>query len=358
MENKNEALEFEKEMHSDNMVLEAGTQESADGVLEEEEEPIKVTPVVKKQLSRNEEAKELIKSAEALVNQADKEVNNVKEVVSKNVYKFEEAKANILNTTMVHNMILLERANFEHHKEVMGEPFEISLESMPDHFSLAKITSGRFSGFLLAILGIIVTVVAWILAASSQTGVAVSPEKVPDDASLNTLMTWIGGGMTGGVGNPELGMITLITTALLVGWAIYKFRVAMRETRNFRVAHEAFEKSHSYVDNQKEVKSEMERMNEHLKAAVTIINDYKILLDEQNAKLQRILHIEGQLDEFDAYHYTSQAVMQDSEKLMNRMENLLSTPVTKEGRLNEASEYALIEAKALYESYVSWLYNS
>lgn len=353
MDKKEDIIEFTK---SDNDVLEQGAVESDDGVLEKE--IVEEAPIKPKKVSKNEEAKALIKNAEVLVHEADSEVNSVKEVVAKSVDRFEEAKATMLNTTMVHNMILLEKANFEHHKEESHEPFEVSLESMTDEFSLAKITSGRFTGLILAILGIMATALAWIFIASYKTGTEITPDQVPDEATQNTLLTWIGGGMTGAQGDPQFGLATLVVTALLIGWGIYKLRVSMRESRNFRVAHDTFEKSHGYVESQKAAKSEMERMDDHVNATTALIGDYKILLDEVNAKLQRVLHIEGSLESNRDYHSSSQQLMQDSEKLMNRMEDLLSTPMTKEGKLNEASEYALIEAKALYESYVSKLYNS
>ncbi|MCH9739701.1 MAG: hypothetical protein K0U38_02490 [Epsilonproteobacteria bacterium] len=348
-------IEIKDNKQADNdIVLEESLSDSSDGVLEEE--VVESTPKKAKPLSKNEEAKELMKNSEELISAADSEVQATKEVVKENVAKFEDVKATLSNTTITQSMILLEKANYEYTKEQAEEPFEVSVESMMDHFTLANISSGRFTGFLLAILGIIATAVAWLFVASSKTGTEITPDKIPDDSVLQTLFTWIGGGMTGGEGNPLFGMITLGVTALLIGWAIYKLRVAMRENKNYRVAHETFDKSHGYVESQKEAKTEMEHLDEHIRVCTPLIEDYKVLLDEQNAKLKRVLHIEGALENSSDYHYSSQQTMQESAKLMDKVEHLISTPMTKEGKLNEASTYAYIEAKALYEHHISKLY--
>jgi len=356
MEKREDIIEFEKSETKDNGALESSASELKDDLLEHE--ITEVIPKKVKKMTKNDQAKKLIKDAQELVHKADDEVGLAKEALAKSIDRFEESKSEILNTTMEHNVTLLKKANFEHQKYESGEPFEVSLESETENFSLAKVTSGRFTGFILAILGIIATVAAWVFVASYKTGTKINLDQLPDEEIQNTILTWIGGGMTGAQGNPLFGMVTVVVTALLIGWVIYKLRLSMGENRNFKVASRTFEKSHGYVENQKKAKTEIERVNEHLNNATTLLLDYKVLLEELNAKLQRILHIEGVLERQSDYHASSQQAMKESDKLMSRIEVLLNTPVTKEGKLNKASEDALIEAKLLYESFVSRLYNS
>ena len=360
MEKREDIIEFEKtetrKQKEDDGTLESSVSELKDDALEHE--IVQMTPKKHKKMTKNDQAKKLIKDAQELVHKADDEVDLAKETLAKSIDRFEALKIEMLNTTMAHNTDLLKKANFEHQKYESDEPFEVSLESTTEKFSLDKVTSGRFTGLILAILGIIAAVAAWVFVASYKTGTKINLDQLLDEATQNTLLTWIGGGITGGQGDPLFGVVAVVVTALLVGWAIYKLRLSMRENRNFKVASRTFEKSHGYVENQKKIKTEMERLDEHLNAATTLMLDYKVLLEELNAKLQRILHIEGALERQSDYHTSSQQVMKDSDKLMNRIEVLLSTPMTKEGKLNKASEDALNEAKLLYESFVSKLYNS
>ena len=83
---------------------------------------------------------------------------------------------------------------------------------------------------------------------------------------------------------------------------------------------------------------------------------YAIIIDEQNAKLKRVLHVEGKLEDVNDYHTNSKHLMSEIVNLMKRAERLASIPVSKEGRLNEASVNAYREAKALYDSYITQVY--
>jgi len=142
----------------------------------------------------------------------------------------------------------------------------------------------------------------------------------------------------------------------IIGWIVYKIRVSLIENANFRVANETFEKSNLYVENQKEAKSEMERIDAHIVAIIPIIENYRVLLDEQNAKLQRVLHIEGIKKDSSEYHSSSIDTMKETDLLMERVEALVLTPITKDGKLNDDSVSALHEAKSVSDYFVSKIY--
>jgi len=309
-----------------------------------------------KLLTKNEEAKELIKSSSEIIEQADADVESTKNIVSENVNQFEKSKSELLNSTFTHGQVLLERAAYEYSKKEEDEPFEISLGTVSESVKVSNVSSGAFTGFLLSIIALIGTVVTWLYIASTKVGVTLNPEQLPPQEDLTSIFTWIGGGMTGGAGNPMFGEIITGVTALLVAWIVYKVRVSTKENKNIKVANRTLEESHIYAKSQQELKSDMEIINEHIISATATINDYRILLNEQNAKLERVLHVEGLKEENSEYHSSSKDIMQDSEELMRKVEDLFTIPITKDGKLNENSKFALIEAKALYNSYISKLY--
>jgi len=353
MGNKSETVEVAENNHEEREEnrLESVEQE----VLVEDKQEVVVVKKAKP-LSRNEEAKALIKNSEALISEVDSEVRETKVIVAQNVANFELMKATISNSTLRESSSLLEQVNFEHLKDEVEEPFEVSLGTGYQNINVPSIRSGRFTGLLLALIGMLVTAVAWILLASAKTASYIQFDKIPDQTQIQNIFLWIGGGMTGGAGDPMFGMVTVGVSAFVVGLVIYKMRVSMKENKNFKVANKIFEESNSYVVNQQESKTEMEYVNEHIQECTPLIEGYKILLDEQNAKLKRVIFIEGTLEENSDYHSSSKEIMKNSDRLMRRVEHLISVPVTNGGRLNETSTYALIEAKALYESFLSKIY--
>ncbi len=323
------------------------------------EEKLIINQKTKKAINKNEQAKELMKNSIELISKVDKDVEVTKKTIAEDVNRLEEIKNNFLNTTFTQSQILLEKASYIYSRNEAQEPFEISLGTTNENIRVKNISSGAFMAFIFAIITMIITAGAWIYFASIKTGVKLQlqPPVIPTHKEIEKMLTWIGGGMTGAEGNAIFGIVTVGLSAIILGFLVYKTFVSIKENKNFKVANDIYEKSHTYVEKQKESKTEMERIDEHIKNIIPMVENYKYLLDEQNATLQRILHVEGIKEDYNEYHPSSVESMKDTEKLMNRVEELITTPVTKEGKLNEVSEYTLYEAKELYNYYLSKIYD-
>jgi len=328
-------------------------------------EPEEVVPVSKpkKALTKTEIAREKMKEAESLIAAANDEVKEVHTVVDEHLALFEEEKSALSNGALEKIDGLFAKLNYNYSKDELPEPFEVSLGTTKEDLKVSNIGTGRFSGLLLSLLGVVGTAGAWIYFAAQKTGTALDPstidlahlENIPTDEKLQPMFNWIGGGMTGGAGNAMLGMGTLVATSLLVGYVVYKMRVSLKENKNVKVANGVFDKSHAYVENQKESKNEMEKIDTHIQEITPLLADYRVLLDEQAGKLQRVVHVEGELEN-SSYHSNSQQIMRESDELMTRIEKLMNTSISNDGRVNEASVKALMEAKEAYGTYVTNLY--
>ena len=301
--------------------------------------------IKEKPLSKNSHAKKLIDDSKELIHTIDNDVSKTKNIVNQNLTILKEAKDELTNSTIANSRSLLEKVNHPYIEDDDFTPFEVELGASPETVSVKNIGSGWFLGLILAILGMIVTALAWLFVSSKLTGEVFLLDKMPTDA----LFSWMGG-------NPQVGMGVIALTSLLVGYLIYKLHTSIKQNKNLKSANSTFEQSNAYVSSQKESKSEMMRVDEHIKIVTPLIGNYTVLLNEQNAKLKRIIHIEGELENHAEYQRTSQEIMADTEKLMESVERLISTPITQEGKLNELSENALIDTKVLYESYLSKLY--
>lgn len=327
-------------------------------ITDEELEEVKEESVkkVKKPLKKNDESKALMKNAEMLVAKADKDVKEVEDIVAEHVSEFKAKKQALSEGALAETKELLKKVNYEYDQDEESEPFELSLGSTKEKVDIKKITSGHFTGFILALLGMLATAATWIFFAAKKTGASITPDKLPEQSSLDAMFKWIGGGMTGSVGNALFGMITLALTTLFVGYLIYKMYLSMKENKNFKVANKAFEKSHTYVEEQKESIGEMQKIDEYITKATPLIDGYSVILNEQNAKLKRILHVEGNLEDMSEYHTNSKHTMDETANLIKRAERFINTPVSKEGRFNENSVNAFREAKALYSTFLTQAY--
>ncbi len=313
--------------------------------------------------SKNEQANELMEKSQEIVSKANKEIETITGSVYKDIDRLQDIKNSFLNTTFTKSQILLEKASYNYNKKNSNEPFELYLDDVlddtDDDIFFKNISSGRFIGFILSLLTMLLVVVGWIYLAISNLGIKLQlqPPKIPDNETINKIFTWIGGGMTGAEGNVIAGEATVGISALILGFLIYKVYVSIKESKNLKIANHIYENSHNYLTKQQKSKSEIKKIDEYIKQLIPTLEDYKYLLDEQNGKLARILHVEGFKDDYETYHPTSVETMKDTEKLMNKIQDLLSTPIIKDSKLNEKFTFSLYEAKEVYQYFLSKIYD-
>ncbi len=327
--------------------------------LDDNSTPLIIENSIKNLKSKNEQAKELVRKSKEIISKADREIEVAKSGILKNMDRLQEIKNNFLNTTFTKSLILLEKASYKYTQKESDEPFELSLDSGNKSIFLKNISSGKFSGFILSLLSILLVAMGWVYLAIVNLGIKLQlePPRIPDNETINRIFTWIGGGMTGAEGNAIAGEATVAISGLIVAVLVYKIYTSLRENKNFKVATDIYHKSHHYLKQQQEAKSEIEKIGQHIEEMIPTIEDYKYLLDEQNGKLARILHVEGTKDDYETYHPTSIETMKDTEQLMNRVQELITTPVTKDNRLNQKSISSLNEAKEVYQYFLSKIYD-
>jgi len=353
MDNKNEPTNLDEKVQINH-------NEELEDNINSQQENIVIEDDIQKPISKNEKAKELVENSVEIISKVDNEIESIKENVKKDISRFEEIKNNILNSSFVQSQILLNKASYDYEQTDMGEPVYITLDTPKEEIKIKNISTGGFTGFILSLIAMAGTTAGWVYVASKQVGVKIDPNnlKVPDEASINKMLEWIGGGMTGGQGNTLFGMATVGVSSLLVGYGVYKLYVMYREHKNFKIAQEIYEKSNLYAKKQEETKTEIQKIDEHVQQLVPLLENLKVLLDEQNGKLQRIIHVEGELEDSNNYHPTSIEEMQKTDRLMEQIEALMNTPVTtKDGKLNPEAVEALEEAKRVYNYYISKIYS-
>ncbi|MBU1669106.1 hypothetical protein KKC13_11860 [bacterium] len=312
--------------------------------------------------SKQVEAKELIESSKELVSKVDNQVEECKIGVSKAAENFDNIKRTFNNTIFTSSQELLEKVGFEYNSALdeLNEPFELALEEKEGAtVHIKNISSGRFTGLLLAIGAALVTLGVWIYFAAQKLNISLSSNTTAEaiEAHINPVLAWIGGGITGATGNPMFGALVLGFSALLMAWFVYAIRVNLKASKNLRIALKTYEESTEYSMSKDDCKKEMEKIDAHLQASNTEVENFTMLLNEQNSSLKRILHVEGAGSDEQSYHPSSTKVMRDTERLMRAVEKLLNTSVTSGGKLNFKSEQALSNAQAVYIDFLGRIYD-
>jgi len=302
------------------------------------------------------EAEALIEASQELVSKVDSEVNECKIGTSEAAEAFDAVKRTFKNTTLKNTDNLLEKVGFEYITYEEAEAFELSIDGNSEqNFSVKKLSSGRFTGLILAIFVALLTVGIWVYLAMKKLNI--DPTSVNSETAMshvNPILEWIGG-IAGGT--TSIGALILGFSALTMAWLVYAVRISLKGKKNLRLAQDTFKQSNEYCMTQEESQREMKKVDNHLREATTEVENLEMILNEQSSVLKRIIHVEGVYEDEKEYHPSSKKVMRETEKIMRAAENLLETAITKEGKLNFQSVQALNSAKSIYAEFLSRIYD-
>jgi hypothetical protein len=305
------------------------------------------------------EAKELIEASQELVSKVKSDVQECKLGISDAADEFDSAKRAFNNVTLKSCESLLEKAGYDYINFQESEAFELNIDSDEnEYFSVKRLSSGRFVGFLLVIFVVFLVLAAWIYLAATKLNIDLNTLNSETALSyVNPILTWVGGDIIGAKGNMIIGALVLSFSALLLAWLVYAIYINIKGSRNLRIAKEMYAKSNEYCMTQEECKAEMKKVDAHLREARDEVNNLETILQEQASVLKRVIYVEGAYNEEKEYHPSSKKVMRETEKMLKGTEKLLNTAITNKGKLNIQSVEALSEARAIYEEYLSRIYD-
>jgi len=302
---------------------------------------------------------ELIDEARAMVTKSDSEVRDCMDILNDDLEAYESKKSKLINGNIAIAESLLNDIEFEPEpiKDIGKDGLQFRDKEPIKPMHIKSLSSGKFSSFILAIIFGLASVAGWVYLATQKLGITLDPSKMPSDETKNQILSWIGGSVTGGEGVPLYGLAILATTAIIVMWIIYAIRVSMRSTKNKKIAHQVNEDAKFYCTKKEECKREMEKVSEHLHKVIKVLDKYDVLFEEQNAKIKRIIYIEGKLP-FHEYHQISKDHMNETGRLIDSLNRLISTQMADEAGSSlsiEAIE-ALEDATKNQDQYIEKLY--
>jgi len=307
------------------------------------------------------EAKELIENSKDLVSEVDSAVQECQQGVSKAADDFDTQKRTFINQVFKSSEELLKKVGIEYGADSkLNEPFELSVDTNAENIEIDYITSGRFTGMLLAIIFAVATFITWIYFAFVKLNLPIEKSSLSlkfIETNMDAVLTWIGGGVIGIDGEPMIGGLILGFSVLIIAWIVYAIRLHFKTDKNLRLAKKAYIESRAYSFSKDECKKEMLIVDAHLREAIISIENFTIMLNEQNAVLKRIVYVEGVVNEDKSYHPSSKKVMRETEKLMKSIEALLNTSITRDGKLNPQSQKVLAIAKAVYADFTAKIYD-
>jgi len=311
-----------------------------------------------KKMKKNDASKLLVKKAKIIVKDAEGQLEKCKLLLADDLKEYDKAVQALKANGMDASEELLTQLSYASDEDETEENkniedvvvFEPKEDVAP--INIKDVSSGKFTGFIIALLGGVATFGGMAFVASKKLGITIDPSQL---STMEPIYSWYSR-LVGLKGDMFYGRIFMILAALLVMWLIYKIRVSMKASKNLNHATVQLEAAEEYTAQKGSCKDEMDKVDAHIHDTIATLKTYQVLFNEQKGKLQRILHLEGEKEELSEYHEKSVSEMRETQGLINSVKSLMATSMSEEGKLSNKSTLFLHSAKSKMQKAIDRLY--
>ncbi len=344
---ENETSEIEGEVLGE---VEDKTAEIVEGSVDDFHLPAKA----KKQIK----AKHLVEKAKKIVKEANERIDACKLLLQTDLQKYEAARSELKEGGFDACATLVDKLGYQpkndEPEEVTAAVFETKEEMKP--LVLKDVSSGKFTGFILALFGGVATAIGLVYLATEKLDMTLNVTKIPSEDIVQSILAWFS--TTIGIQEDVyIGAAVFGAVVLLVMILIYVARVSLKVNSNLHFAVKQFVEAELYTEQKANCKAETDKIDMHIKDAIDTLKTYEVLFNEQKGKLQRILYIEGEKEKSTEYHDRSYAEIRETKELIDTIRDFMNMPMSEEGKLSSKSVFFLQNAKDEIDKILKRLYS-
>lgn len=332
---------------------EKSAEEVAEQVEEVQADTVEAAKGVKSKLQI---AREKIEKAKALTLETREQIEACMQHIEEDTRALEQIKQEIHTHALKDAEALFETIGVESEKLETVAKDQISLiDPGEGEIEIKELSSGRFRGLFWAFIAMIIVFAVWCYAAVSALGLPLVLEKFPDIQRLTQTLEWTSQKLGQGA-NASVGAAVVIAVVLIIGWLVYMLLVSMKHTHNLRLADETEEAVALYCTDKDDCKAKMKIVREHIQNSSKTLAKYKVLLEEQNAKLQRALFIE-ETEGYASLHAKTKEEIATTQTLISELKSLLETPISEAGVLTTEAIETLKRTNKTVNDHIMKLYS-
>ncbi len=305
-------------------------------------------------LKNNIKAKELSQSAKELLHEADSELEESScqldenlqayialrsSVINKSLKEFDTTYSEIKNIELDDTKLSIGQEELEN----INSTFNSSLGKIKD-VHIQKVKSGSFGAFFKAIIYAVITFLVAVIGGILASGSNIYLDKMPQQSQITNLLVWFGNLIHPGHGDVIKGSLLLGGGIALVVFLVIFTKIIFRASQNLKRA----KLSHAQADatHHKKV-SHIQKtvsLSEYTLELATILKTLQIYMNEFNAVMHRIIHVEGK--DFNNYTQQSKKDIQTAVIISKRINTIITTNIIAEdGEITPDTRQALEECE-------------
>ena len=309
----------------------------------------------------NKKAKELSTSAKELLHEANDGFKEGSCQLNENLQAYIALRSSVTNKTLKefdNTYFEIKNIDFDDtnlsigHGELenIDHVFQGTLEEVKA-VHVEEISSGSFGAFfkaaIYAVIAFVVAVVGGILASGSN----IYLDRMPEPSQINTLLTWFGNLADPGNGDANKGALLIGGVIAIIVFIVAFTKMSSRAAQNLKkaeVTHAQADAAHhkKVAQTQKTVS-----LSDYTFELATTLKTVQVYMNEFNAIMQRILHVEG--SDYTEYSEQSKKDVQMAATIHKRINSIITTNVIAEdGEVTPETRKALEECEDCIKQHV------
>ena len=309
-----------------------------------------------KKVKKHIQALEYVEKAKNIVTNAEAQTEECKLLLISDLKEYDSAKRSLNKGGLEVCSDLLDKTGTNVSVRFDEEPGSIVFETKDDipAIPIKSVSSGKFTGIIYGLFFGVVTAIALIYMATEKLGITLLVTKTPSEERIQNIMTTFSTFV--GLDNYYVGIALFIAAVLFVTVMVYWIRTALKGNANLHFAVKQFAEAELYTETKENCKTEMDKVDAHMKESIETLKMYEVIFNEQKGKLERILHIEGEKQKSTEYHEKSYTEIRETKELIETIKHFMLMPMSEEGKLSDKSVLLLQRAKTKMDKILERLY--
>jgi hypothetical protein len=320
--------------------------------IEVQEQPQK--SVAKRKASAHDVVVEWVEASRELAQNKHNEYMGAQAKLDETIENFIEHENKIVNTTVSDSLELLEKLGVDSLADEKGAVKEIQKDNKEQLITIKKPSKGSFKGFFVGLLGATATVGGALFYGSKITNLPFNVATLMQKSNLDTIATKYAELIN--VKGAIAGYALVGVSALVVGFILCKIVKAIQKSKNNRYAEKIENDTKEFVAMLDTKITKTDSLDEHIKHIKLVMQKYDIILQEQNAKIRRMLFIEQPEEGVNSLQRASKLEVEKSVLILDELLKLMNTPVNEDIDIKDESKDRLNSANSVINEVIKKLY--
>ena len=216
------------------------------------------------------------------------------------------------------------------------------------------VSRSKFASFLFALVFGLIAAIVLMYLATKMLGLGEEMNHISSMQRTEMLFTWFSSWL--GMKSMAVGTAVYASTVLLLIYLSYLLRTLYKANANLHFAAKQLAETELYSEIKQDAKYKLNQVDAHVKESIALLHRYAIFCNEQQGTLHRIIYVEGEKENVNAYNRRSSREIKRTQILVEQILDFLSVPVSKESKLHEVSVGLLYDANGHIDKLIERLY--